>query len=77
MGKGFGELAYVRGMIYYTLSPYQQRAFAGMIKEGIPNLIRRTRYQIFRVVPRMYRFDPFICTLQNEFQVLLGSSTLY
>lgn len=52
MGKGFGELAHVRGIIKYSLSPFEQRAFAGAIKYGVPNLFRRFRGQVLRVAPR-------------------------
>lgn len=51
MGKVFGNLAYIRGIIYYSISPYEQRAFAGFIKEGFPNLLRRFSSQIFVVGP--------------------------
>jgi len=50
-GHGFGTLAKVRGMIYYKISPYEQRAFAGFISKGVPNTFRRVREQFFRVVP--------------------------
>nr|XP_045594770.1 cytochrome b-c1 complex subunit 8-like [Procambarus clarkii] len=51
MGKKFGELAYVRGIIKYSLSPFEQKAFAGAISHGLPNLFRRFRSQVFRVAP--------------------------
>ncbi|XP_055692071.1 cytochrome b-c1 complex subunit 8 isoform X2 [Lutzomyia longipalpis] len=51
MGKHFGELAKVRGIVTYKLSPFEQRAFAGVISHGIPNTLRRIRSSIFRVVP--------------------------
>ncbi|XP_071521851.1 cytochrome b-c1 complex subunit 8 [Panulirus ornatus] len=51
MGKGFGELAYVRGIIKYSISPFEQRAFAGALRYGVPNLFRRFRTQVLRVVP--------------------------
>nr|XP_053649592.1 cytochrome b-c1 complex subunit 8-like [Cherax quadricarinatus] len=51
MGKGFGELAHLRGIIKYSLSPFEQRAFAGAITYGIPNMFRRFRSQVFRVAP--------------------------
>lgn len=41
MGKHFGELMRLRGIITFKLSPHEQRAFAGAIKEGVPNTIRR------------------------------------
>ncbi|XP_041358478.1 cytochrome b-c1 complex subunit 8-like [Gigantopelta aegis] len=51
MGRHFGHLGYVRGIISHSLSPFEQRAFAGVISKGIPNMWRRVREQIFRVVP--------------------------
>merc|ERR1711972_1072599 len=51
MGKGFGELAHVRGIIKYSLSPFEQRAFAGAISFGVPNMFRRFRGQVLRVAP--------------------------
>ncbi|XP_046993664.1 cytochrome b-c1 complex subunit 8 [Schistocerca americana] len=51
MGKHFGELAKVRGIIHYRLSPFEQRAFAGILSGGLPNLFNRIRDNIFRVAP--------------------------
>ena len=53
MGMHFGNLGVrVRGVIQYSLSPHEQRAFAGAIKHGVPNLARRFAHQFFRVAPR-------------------------
>ncbi len=41
MGKGFGNLAYVRNQITFSLSPFEQKPFAKFAKAGIPNSIRR------------------------------------
>ncbi|KAH9489277.1 hypothetical protein Btru_056994 [Bulinus truncatus] len=52
MGMKWGNLATnIRGVIYYSLSPYEQKAFAGAISKGVPNLFRRFRGQVFRVTP--------------------------
>lgn len=51
MGKHFGELAKVQGIIQYRLSPFEQRAFAGAISKGLPNIFYRIRSSIFRVLP--------------------------
>ncbi|GAB6025907.1 hypothetical protein CHUAL_011879 [Chamberlinius hualienensis] len=51
MGKQFGNLYKMRGIITYKLSPYEQRAFAGLFSQGIPNVIRRFRHQVFVVAP--------------------------
>ena len=41
MGKHFGELMRLRGIITFKLSPHEQKAFAGAISQGVPNTIRR------------------------------------
>ena len=53
-GKHFGELAKVRGIIQFRISPHEQRAFAGAISQGIPNFIRRIRSEIFFVATRKF-----------------------
>lgn len=52
MAHGFGKLAKVHGIVTYKLSPFEQRAFAGAITKGIPNIFRRFRSNIFTVAPR-------------------------
>lgn len=52
MGKMFGNLAHISGIITYSLSPFEQRAFAGAISHGIPNMWFRFRSQALRVLPR-------------------------
>ena len=47
--KHFGELAKLRGIIQFRLSPHEQRAFAGAISQGLPNVIRRIWSQLFVV----------------------------
>ena len=51
MGKMFGNLAYVRHQVWFTLSPYEQRPFAKIIKTGVPNVIRRTLEEAPYVLP--------------------------
>jgi ubiquinol-cytochrome c reductase subunit 8 len=40
-----------KGIVTYSVSPYQQRAFAGAIKHGVFNVFRRTMSQAPYVVP--------------------------
>ncbi|XP_076446961.1 cytochrome b-c1 complex subunit 8-like [Babylonia areolata] len=54
MGRHFGKLTKVRNIITYSLSPFEQRAFAGAISKGVPNLVRRFAGQVFRVVPPIF-----------------------
>jgi len=56
MGKGFGNLGVrVRHVITYSISPYEQRVFIGMLKEGLPNLLRRSK-QLLYFVPGVGHF---------------------
>ncbi|KAK6168456.1 hypothetical protein SNE40_020987 [Patella caerulea] len=51
MGKQFGNLAKVSGIVRYSLSPFEQRAFAGAVSRGLPNIWRRFTESVFKVVP--------------------------
>ncbi|CAH0397416.1 unnamed protein product [Chilo suppressalis] len=51
MGLHFGELAKIRGLITYKISHHEQRAFAGAISNGIPNIFRRFRESVFKWAP--------------------------
>jgi len=44
----WGRIAHFRGVITYVLSPFEQRAFAGWISKGFPNVLKRTRRQVFK-----------------------------
>ncbi|KAK0162003.1 hypothetical protein PV327_008384 [Microctonus hyperodae] len=50
-GLEFGKLAKIRGIVYFRLSPHEQKPFGGVITHGVPNIIRRMRDQVLRVVP--------------------------
>merc|ERR1711962_1024058 len=45
-GKGFGQLYKVRGQTRYHISPMEQRAFAGAISKGVPNVLWRFRSNV-------------------------------
>lgn len=52
MGIHFGNLGVrVSGLIYYSLSPHEQKALAGIFSKGFPNTVRRIRSNILTVVP--------------------------
>ncbi|MBN3302494.1 cytochrome b-c1 complex subunit 8 [Amia ocellicauda] len=51
MGHHFGDLAKVRHVITYHLSPFEQKAFANYFSKGIPNVWRRFSSQVFKVAP--------------------------
>lgn len=52
MGHGFGELYKLRGIITYRLSPFELKAFAGIISHGLPNTVRRIAENVLYIVPR-------------------------
>jgi len=55
MGLHFGNLGVrVRGIIYYSLSPHEQRAFANILSKGFPNTLRRIQAQFLRVFPPIF-----------------------
>uniref|UniRef100_T2MJ33 Cytochrome b-c1 complex subunit 8 n=1 Tax=Hydra vulgaris TaxID=6087 RepID=T2MJ33_HYDVU len=51
MGFKFGELVKFKNVIEYSISPFEQRAFAGFLSKGFPNLYRRFMSQVFYVAP--------------------------
>lgn len=54
MGGEFGNLkSNVRGVITTKLSPFEQKAFKGIITHGIPNSIRRTLSNLPFMIPPM------------------------
>lgn len=68
MGRHFGDLAKVRHVITYSLSPFEQRAFPNYFSKGLPNVWRRFTASFFKVAPReflndlaviLFIFDPF------------------
>lgn len=55
----FGELARIRHVITYSLSPFEQRAFPNYFSKGIPNVWRRFRASVFKVAPREFQIFLF------------------
>merc|ERR1711872_808536 len=52
MGLEFGNMERnIRGVITYHLSPYEQRPFAGAIKNGFNNSVRRTKWASYWALP--------------------------
>lgn len=51
MGGEFGNLSKHKNIISYSLSPFEQRAFAGFFSKGAANLYRRFMGQVFFVAP--------------------------
>ncbi|CAH0669024.1 unnamed protein product [Spodoptera exigua] len=51
MGRRFGDLAVIRGIIYYKLSPHEQKPFATAFAYGIPNFVPRTLSTMYTWLP--------------------------
>ena len=52
MGKAFGTLGvHIKHIVTYSLSPFEQRAFGGILRHGIPNVIRRFFDEVFYILP--------------------------
>uniref|UniRef100_A0A3B4AWQ8 Cytochrome b-c1 complex subunit 8 n=1 Tax=Periophthalmus magnuspinnatus TaxID=409849 RepID=A0A3B4AWQ8_9GOBI len=51
MGRHFGDLAKIRHVITYTISPFEQKAFPNYFSKGIPNVWRRVTSSFFKVAP--------------------------
>ncbi|XP_056328783.1 cytochrome b-c1 complex subunit 8 [Danio aesculapii] len=51
MGLHFGNLSKVRHVITYSISPFEQKAFANYFSKGVPNLWRRFRSSVFKIAP--------------------------
>lgn len=51
----FGTLPIrIRGILYYSLAPVEQRAWAKSMTHGIPNMMKRIMYALPTVLPSMY-----------------------
>ena len=75
LGKGFGQLPLtggvgIRGVTKYHLSPFEQKAFAGVLTTGIPNFFRRVKGEFLNVVPRkLISFWPVLAMLAYVVQI--------
>jgi len=47
----FGKLGNKRGVVEYSMSPYEQKAFKGFFTKGGPNLFRRFFEEVGYIVP--------------------------
>ena len=68
MGKHFGNIARVNRLIYFGVSPYEQKVFKGLVTKGFPNYLKNLVKHIFIAAPGKNLFM-FIC--QNNFVVYL------
>merc|ERR1711936_447244 len=66
LGKGFGQLATVRGQTRYHLSPFEQKALAGIFSKGIPNTLWRIKCSIMYVAPPMILAYVVYDTVEKE-----------
>lgn len=51
MGKKFGDLYYIRNIVYYKVSSYEQRAFANFWKESFRNIFNEIKTHGPYIVP--------------------------
>lgn len=51
MGHGFGHLYKLRNIIFYSLSPFEQKTFPKLFSHALPNTIRRLTESTPYVVP--------------------------
>ena len=52
--KKFGAFGvHVKNIITYSLSPYEQKTFAGVFSRGVPNIIRRFKEEVFYIFPAL------------------------
>lgn len=51
MGKQFGNLYYIRNVVYYKVSSYEQRAFPNFFKESIRNIFNEIKFNAPYVLP--------------------------
>ncbi|KAL0268406.1 UNVERIFIED_CONTAM: hypothetical protein PYX00_010364 [Menopon gallinae] len=66
MGAEFGNLIRIVGITYYTLSPYEQKALAGVLNPGFKNVLRRARESLFIMgVPAAFVY--ILVTSANEY----------
>lgn len=50
-GHSWGRLQHVRNQVWYTLSPYEQSLWHGVVKQGFPNLLRRAAQELPYILP--------------------------
>jgi len=51
MGKSFGNLFYIRNIVYYRVSSYEQKAFANFWRESTANIFNLIRNHAPFVTP--------------------------
>lgn len=51
MGKTFGDLYYIRNIVYFKVSSYEQRAFANFWRESIRNIFNEVKTHAPFIVP--------------------------
>lgn len=51
MGKSWGNLYYIRNIVYYRLSSYEQRAFPNFFKESITNVFNDFKKHVVFIAP--------------------------
>lgn len=53
MGKGFGHLYYMRNIVTFRVSSYEQRAFPNFFKESMINVFNEFKTHAPAIIPPM------------------------
>lgn len=75
MGKHFGNLAYIRGIVYYKISQHEQKPFANAFSKGLPNMVPRTLATMYTWLPRKTSLTIFVVCCSNLFIHFLAIGT--
>jgi len=51
MGKGFGNLYYIRNIVYFKVSSYEQKAFGNFWRESIRNMFSEIKLYAPYILP--------------------------
>lgn len=51
MAKGFGNLYYIRNIVYFKVSSYEQKAFPNFFRDTLKNIVGEVRNHAPYIVP--------------------------
>ncbi|KAJ8726959.1 hypothetical protein PYW08_015356 [Mythimna loreyi] len=68
MGRHFGDLAVIRGIVYYKLSPHEQKPFATAFAHGIPNFVPRTLATMYTWLPTFILGYAIFATVEASYK---------
>lgn len=56
MGKTWGNLYYIRNIVYYKISSYEQRAFPNFFKESVLNTFEEVKRHGIVILPPAFAY---------------------